>query len=223
MATEDVQNNATGNTEVNADVQTESTPVNDESVIQLGGQDETPKDESVIQLEEQNETEAGEETEKTDETEVNDMTGSPEAYEAFELPQGFGMDEALTQETNELFKKLNLSQKGGQELINAYTKKIIAMKEAEVNALAEERKNWRATLKNRPNFESERASVIKGINAVVKTPEAKALFTNSWLCDHPAIFDVFLEVGKLLGEDTPISKGAAVNGGDVNLLRFPQK
>ncbi len=154
----------------------------------------------------------------------NEMVGAPESYEDFSIPENFALDENGKAEAVELFKKLNLSQKGAQSLIDAYAEKLTAAKEAELNQLAEQRKAWRSEIRNNPNYASDRATALKGLRAVVQTPEEKALFQDSWLSDHPALFSMFVKVGRLIGEDSPIPGGkGAPETDNINLTRFPIK
>lgn len=154
---------------------------------------------------------------------ANEYVGAPENYSDFTLPEGFSIDDNGKKQVSELFRGLNLSQKGGQKLIDAFTERITAQREADLNALAERRREWRNQIRQRPAFASERALAKKGLDAVVRDPEEVALFTNSWMQDHPAVFSMFVKVGRLLGEDTPLPNGASAPAGDSALTRFPIK
>ena len=219
MADEAVQNAATGDTGSAAD-ESVLTPgaVPEEKAPETAGQgaetgaDAAPAkegDESIL-------TPGAEEKGSED-------IGAPEAYGDFTLPEGFTIDDEGKAQMSALFKGLNLSQKGGQKLVDAFTERVTAMKEAELNALAERRKAWRAEIRQRPTFATDRALALKGLNAVVSEPEEKALFTNSWMSDHPALFSVFVKVGKLLGEDSPLPNGGQSPAGGSAVARFPVK
>ena len=149
--------------------------------------------------------------------------GAPDTYGDFTLPEGFTIDDEGKAQMSALFKGLNLSQKGGQKLVDAFTERVTAMKEAELNALAERRKAWRAEIRQRPTFATDRALALKGLNAVVTDPEEIALFKNSWMSDHPALFSMFVKVGKLLGEDSPLPNGGQSPAGGSAVARFPVK
>ena len=154
---------------------------------------------------------------------ANENVGAPESYGDFTLPEGFVLDDDGRAKMSGLFKELNLSQKGGQKLVDAFTERVTAMKEAELNALSERRKAWRAEIRQRPTFAADRALALRGLNAVVNTPEERELFTNSWMSDHPALFGIFVKVGRLLGEDSPLPAGGSAPTGDSALSRFPVK
>lgn len=139
--------------------------------------------------------------------EENPDIGAPEAYAEFTMPEGFTLDDEVKEEIGTLFKGLNVSQAGAQKLIDAYTKRILAQKETELSDLNARRKQWRSEVRRQPTYESDKAFAAKGVRAVVNTPEEKALFTDSWLSDHPVMFGMFVKIGRLLGEDSPLPQG----------------
>lgn len=156
--------------------------------------------------------------------EDNPDVGAPEEYSEFTLPEGFTLDDNVKEEMTGLFKGMNISQAGAQKLIDAYTNRIIAQKETELNELANKRKQWRQEVRQRPTYEAERALAQKGIREVVNTPEEKALFTDSWMSDHPVLFGMFVKIGRLLGEDAPPTTGGEPEStGDSAVARFPIK
>lgn len=152
----------------------------------------------------------------------NELTGVPETYEDFSLPEGFTLSGEDKELMHSMCKELNLSQKGAQKLVDAYTKQVAAQKAADFEALAQRRKAWRSEIRQRPNYAAEHALAVKGMKAVLETSEEKELFTNSWMSDHPTIFNIFTRVGRLLGEDSLLPSGAG-NGApeNVNSKRFP--
>ena len=153
----------------------------------------------------------------------NENLGAPESYGDFTVPDGFTVDDDGRTRLHELFRSLNLSQKGGQKLVDAFAERVTGMKEAELAALSQKRKAWRAEIRQRPTFAADRALALKGLNAVVTDPEEIALFKNSWMSDHPALFSMFVKVGKLLGEDSPLPNGGQSPEGDSATARFPVK
>ena len=164
------------------------------------------------------------EPEEGEKPEENPDTGAPESYSEFALPEGFTMDESVAEETTGMFRQLNLSQQGAQKLIDFYTQRVIAQKERDLADLGQRRTNWRKEVRQRPNFEEERALAKRGMREVVNTPEEKALFKDSWMSDHPAVFGMFVKIGRLLGEDTPLPNGSAGGvPGSADEARFPIK
>lgn len=155
--------------------------------------------------------------------EKNPDVGAPEAYEDFNMPEGFTLDDEVKEELGTMFKGMNISQAGAQKLIDVYLKRITAQKEAELSELNSRRMQWRSEVRQKPTYESDKAFAQKGIRAVVNTPEEKELFTNSWLSDHPVLFGMFVKIGRLLGEDSPLPQGGAKPSGDSAETRFPIK
>jgi hypothetical protein len=158
-----------------------------------------------------------------DENGKSELEGAPEAYADYNMPEGFAIDEDTKARVDGIFKELNLSQKGAQRLIDAYTEQVVSQKEADLAALADRRRQWRAEVRKSPTFAADKAFALKGLNAVVTTPEERALFKDSWMSDHPALFSMFVKVGRLVGEDTPLPNGSTEVGGDSAVQRFPIK
>lgn len=159
-----------------------------------------------------------------DENGKSELVGAPEAYGDFSMPEGFVLDEDMKAQVTGLFKELDLSQKGAQKLIDAYAERIVAQKEAELSDLADRRKQWRSEVRQRPTYAADRALAVKGINAVVTTPEEREMFTDSWMSDHPVLFGLFVKIGKLVGEDSPLPNGgnSTAEAGSAE-SRFPIK
>lgn len=141
-------------------------------------------------------------------------TGAPEKYEAFKLPDGFTMDEALTKEATELFKGLNVSQDGGQKLVDFYTAKIREAADAPHKAYADMRADWQAKVAADPEIGSKlpevKATVSRALDSLgdakLATEFREAMdLTGSG--DHPAFIKVFYKLA------SQIVEGKAVQGG----------
>lgn len=155
--------------------------------------------------------------------ESEESTGAPEKYEDFDLPEGFTLTGERLEEVTGLFRELNLSQANAQKLVDYYNKRVIDDKAQGLEALATQRKEWRSQIRNRPNFDSERALAQKGMAKVVTDPDTRELFNNTWMQDHPAIWKIFVKVGELVGEDSIPSGGSGGPSENVNKLRFSVK
>lgn len=149
--------------------------------------------------------------------------GAPEQYADFKMPEGFTLEGEMKEKVTGLFRELNLSQENAQKLIDYATERDLANKEAMLNDLAARRKEWRSTLRARPNFEADLALARKGMKALVQTPEGAELFKDSWMSDHPAVFDMFVRAGKLVAEDSFDNQNGGGAEENVNLKRFPVK
>ena len=147
--------------------------------------------------------------------------GAPEKYEPFKLPEGFALEGEEFEKVSSMLKGMNLSQSHAQELVDYFTRRMTDEKAAGLNALAARRKEWRAAIRQRPDFANQRVLVQRGMRAVLKDKDEKELFEDSWMSDHPALWKVFAKVGRLVGEDSlPQGKGERAEQ-NINLLRFP--
>ena len=147
---------------------------------------------------------------------------APETYGEFQLPEGFELSGQLLEETTTLFKGMNLSQEKAQKLVDFYTKRMIDEKAAGLNELAARRKAWRAEVRQRPEYQAERGLALRGMRAVITDPDEKELFTDSWMSDHPALWKVFVKIGRLVGEDSPPKgDGGGAPDRNINMQRFP--
>lgn len=148
---------------------------------------------------------------------------APEQYGEFRMPEGFVLEGETKEKVTGLFRELNLSQESAQKLIDYATERDLAGREAMLNELAAKRKEWRSSLRARPNFEADLALARKGMKALVRTPEGAELFNDSWMSDHPAVFDIFVRAGRLVAEDTFDNQNGGSVEENVNLRRFPVK
>lgn len=148
---------------------------------------------------------------------------APEKYENFDMPEGFSLTGETLEEATGLFRELNLSQADAQKLVDYFVKRTIDDKAQGLEAIATQRKEWRAQIRNRPDFANERALAQKGINKVVTDPDERELFQDSWMQDHPAVWKIFVKVGRLISEDSMPSGGSGGPEENVNKLRFSVK
>ena len=201
---------AAGNT-VTSDVQDE--PMLKPEAVSTGG----PQGKETAEEEEADKPlmtpEGGDEAEKD--------PGAPEKYEPFKLPEGFALEGEEFEKVSSMLKGMNLSQNHAQELVDYFTRRMTDEKAAGLNALAARRKEWRAEIRQRPDFANERGLVQRGMRAVLTDKDEKELFEDSWMSDHPALWKVFAKIGRLVGEDSlPQGKGERTEQ-NINLLRFP--
>ena len=125
----------------------------------------------------------------------------PEKYESFKVPDGFTLDDARFQEASGVFRDLGLSQSKAQALVDYFCKLQEANSASQRDALAKQVSAWRSEVRGRPEYEDERVAAVRGMRAVVKTPEEIALFKDSGLANHPAMWSMMVKVGRLVGED----------------------
>lgn len=151
-----------------------------------------------------------------------ELRGAPEKYEAFVVPEGFASDDTSLEAASGVFRELGLSQKGAQKLVDLYAEQFGKIQAAGQEELVTQQKQWRETIRNTPTYREDLGFAKQGMRALLKDDESVKLFTGSWLADHPVMFKLFSNAGRLLGEDTGFGGG----GGDGseksdNEVRFP--
>lgn len=134
-------------------------------------------------------------------TETTDTVGAPEAYEAFQVPEGMTLDEAAVAKFAPVFKENGLTQAQAQALVNAYAEQIKAQQEgagesaeqwyAERRAaeVAKANEDGIAALKSDTelgggNFDAVRTRVIEAVGATA-TPEFRDFVNANGLGNHP--------------------------------------
>lgn len=149
--------------------------------------------------------------------------GAPENYGDFTVPEGYALDGELKEAAVEMFRELNLSQEQAQKLVDYYVQRDLDNKAAFLSDLAAKQKSWREALRQRPNFATERAAAKKAMQKYITSPEEKALFKDTWLTDHPAMFTLFAKIGSSLREDAPPKGNSGAETISLNEARFPVK
>lgn len=136
-----------------------------------------------------------------------DGEGVPEEYAAFELPEGFQMDETALQAAVPVFKELELTQAQAQKLVSLQA-------QYEADRVEAQRETFQQTLEGWIT-EAQADSEIGGDKwdqttqtaqlAVNKlgTPELKAFLEESGAGNHPELIRFAAKIGALLHADDP--------------------
>lgn len=151
----------------------------------------------------------------------SELHGAPEKYEAFAVPEGFAADDTALEAASGVFRELGLSQKGAQKLVDLYASQFSKAQTAGQEALVAQQKQWRETIRNTPTYREDLGFAKRGMRALLKDEESVKLFTGSWLADHPVMFKLFANAGRLLGEDTGFGGGGDGSDKSENEIRFP--
>ena len=96
---------------------------------------------------------------KVDET--NEYHGAPEKYEEWKVPEGYELDKDTATAAGDMFRKLGLSQKAGQELVDFYNKHLEQQINERVNAYQDLRKQWRTETTNDPEVGGRNLDQVK--------------------------------------------------------------
>ena len=151
---------------------------------------------------------------------------APEKYE-FKMPEGVSPDTKVLEGFEPLAKEMGLSQENAQKLVDLYAKHVTDSQQAQIDALATQRKEWVAEVQKDPKHQEMLATAKRGLLAVASL-EAQKLFSETWLGDHPLILATFAKVGALmkehpvhLGNQTPQPEKKSAE--DVLYPGYPKK
>jgi len=144
--------------------------------------------------------------------EESQEAGAPDAYESFEVPDGYGVDETVLSDYQEWAKQNELTQEQAQEGINLVAK----MKEAEVTRWVDQQKAWVEQAKGDSEFGGDKfdqsiAAAVKARDAF-GTPEFNEILNESGLGNHPEMIRYLTRVGQAISEDQHVVVGGADSG-----------
>lgn len=149
--------------------------------------------------------EESDEGEKTGESKDQETGEAPEAYEAFTIPEGLVMNEALLEKAGPVFKELGLTQEQAQRLVDLQAEGEVARMEA----WSAQQTEWREAAVTDPevggkNQEEHAANVKMAIKffKAIGTPELAALLNESGLGNHVELIRVGMRGQKAIGDDT---------------------
>lgn len=99
------------------------------------------------------------------------VEGAPETYAAFNVPDGFVLDEPVAKEAGELFKGMNLTQEQGQKLVDFYVSKTVESANRPYQVWQETQQKWVKDVKADPflgpRLNQVTSTISKGIDQVV--------------------------------------------------------
>lgn len=158
------------------------------------------------------------------------LTGAPEAYEDFNLPEGMEMDADVLGEFKGLAKELNIPQAKAQQLIDFQTQLATKQAEAYQAAVTKQAQDWAASIKNDPeiggaNYDKNVESAIKVIQSF-GDPALTELLNTSGLGNHPALFKFCHRISSAISEDKFVLPGSQSSTGrksDAEVFYGPAK
>ena len=141
--------------------------------------------------------------------------GAPATYADFTVPEGFELDPDIAKEAGALFKKQNLTQSQGQELVDFYVNKTKEAFEAPFRAYQDKRAEWRSEISGDAKIGGTKlnetmASISKLVDSFgdAKVSEAfRDAMDYTGAGDHPAV------VRGLHAIALKLTEGGAVRGG----------
>lgn len=145
------------------------------------------------------------------------LTGAPEAYTDFTLPDGFKLEGERKDVALSLFRDLGLSQAGAQRAIDHFIKTVgedaAVQQQAMEAAVAQQRDDWGKAAKAElgDKYEAEVAFAKTAVHAL-QNPKLVEAFDELGWGNHPELIKAFATFGKLM-RDSPVdgigSSGAA--------------
>lgn len=136
------------------------------------------------------------------------LTGAPEAYSDFNLPDGFALDGERKEDALALFRELNLSQPGAQRLVDKFVGLVSADEQARQAAVAQaveqQRNDWAQQAKTElgDKYDGELAHAKTAVQAL-NSPKLLEAFNELGWGNHPELIKAFATFGKMM-RDSPV-------------------
>lgn len=159
----------------------------------------------------------------------------PEKYE-IKAPEGMTIDPVAIEKMSPLFKELNLTSVQAQKLVDTYAPIVKAQAEAQQKAAMDlwtkETEGWKAeSLKqlgaDAPKELAFAAKVINKVGTRYKNEDGsegnklRDVLQETRVGNHPEITKLFIQIGKLLSEDSFVEPNRTPSVGKVDLYDHP--
>lgn len=140
----------------------------------------------------------------------------PETYEAYKLPEGVQVDEALLGEFNTVAKELGLTQAQAQKLVDLQAKTAAAgetgREEFLAKALKTQSDTWVNEIKNDPElggakFDATVSTAVKAISTFFGD-DFRELLNDSGIGNNPALIRGMHKIGMAISEDKLVIPGS---------------
>jgi hypothetical protein len=140
--------------------------------------------------------------------------GAPEKYEAFKVPEGFTLDEAVATEAGTLFKDLGLSQDQAQKLVDFHVAKSQEAFDAPFKVWEDQQNTWRKEVADDaqlgPRLPEIKANFSRMLDSVGDPAAATAFremmeFTGAG--NNPAFIRMMDKISSHFAEGKPLSGG----------------
>ena len=140
-----------------------------------------------------------------DDGDEDDETGAPEEYKAWEVPEGFELDEAKNTDFKAWAKEQNYTQAQAQAALDRYAKETTDAAKANEAAWAAVHEEWISTAKADKEIGGDAydASVAAGAKAIAQfgTPELREALNLTGAGNHPEMIRFCARIGKALEND----------------------
>ena len=135
--------------------------------------------------------------------------GAPEAYGAFNVPEGFVLDEGVAKEAGGLFKSMNLTQAQGQQLVDFYINKTSEAANAPYEVWRQMQAQWQKEVKSDPilgrNLPQVTQTISRAIDTVARNnpklaEDFRAVMDYTGAGNNPHFIRMFYEMAQLITE-----------------------
>ncbi len=136
------------------------------------------------------------------------LTGAPEAYTDFTLPDGFTLEGERKDVALSLFRDLGLSQAGAQRAIDHFIKTVgedaTVQQQAMEAAVMQQRDDWAKQAKTeRGDKYDETVAYARTAVQALQNPKLVAAFDELGWGNHPELLKAFGQMGQMM-RDSPI-------------------
>lgn len=139
-----------------------------------------------------------------DQQEASEDDGAPEAYEAFEMPEGFEVDEAALAGATPIFQELGLSQAKAQKLVSFFAEHEGQRAEAMAAGHVAQVEAWETAAREQfgAEFDGTVQTAVAGLKRFDTDGKVSEVLNSTGLGSHPEVIALFNRIGKATSEDT---------------------
>lgn len=156
-------------------------------------------------------SENGGANEKPEDGETDEGKGgdNQESYEAFTMPDGMEVDEALVGRFTPVAKELELDQAGAQKLVDLFAEIQAEAAEAQTTSWNAMQEQWAEDAKGDKEMGGDKWDETVSLAARARdkfgTPALKDALNATGAGNHPELIRFFARIGRLVGEDGFVS------------------
>jgi len=146
----------------------------------------------------------------------NDFSSAPESYEAFDLPEGFQLDEVLLDHVAPVLQELDTDQGQAQKLVDAYSEFQQTENERLQQEYVDTQMEWVKSLEEDPDFGGRGEEGRSRFNANVAFAHKGANYLGEdfaqtlgeyGMQNHPVIVRALAQLGQVVGEARLVTSG----------------
>jgi hypothetical protein len=154
--------------------------------------------------------------------------GAPEKYD-FKVPEGFILDELVSKEAGDLFRGLDLSQEGAQQLLDFYIAKTKESADAPFKLWADTQEKWVNEVKADPELGSKLPQVkatiskaIDGLGDAKLAADFRQAMDYTGAGNNPAFIRAFFKLAQALTEGSHVAGAGPSKFGQARPGAMPE-